>query len=224
MEGLFEGWRSSPIFDCGVTLWKSIPSSTLWSVWKESNDRVFKGTSMGVRDVSHLALVGIAEWVSCLDEFDGLRMDGVWSSWKASLFGGAPNLRKEVFWVPPITRVLKFNVDGVARDRPGRQELARCSIIETVSSKSMGCMDSNEAEVVAILEALQSFFPSFHSKPAVESYSSNAISWVSIKVLPPWRLQFYFNEIKTLSSLVIVEFHHVGRSANSSLILWQSKG
>lgn len=49
----------------------------------------------------------------------------------------------------------------------------------------------------------------------MESYSSNAISWLSSKVLPPWRLQFYFNEIKTLSSLVIVEFHHVGQSANS---------
>lgn len=97
-------------------------------------------------------------------------------------------------------------IGGVLHNRDG---------VLAMSSKSMGCMESNEAEVVAILEALRRFFPSFHSKPVVESYSSNAISWVSFKVSPPWRLQFYFNEIKTLSTLVIVEFHHVGRSANS---------
>lgn len=43
----------------------------------------------------------------------------------------------------------------------------------------MGVKESNETEVLAILEALLLFFSSFHVRVIVESDSSNAISWIS---------------------------------------------
>lgn len=43
-------------------------------------------------------------------------------------------------------------------------------------SKNLGCMESNEAEVVAILKVLHIFTSSFSSKLAVESDSKNAFS------------------------------------------------
>lgn len=82
-------------------------------------------------------------------------------------------------------------------------------------SKHVGCMESNEVEVVAILEALRLFASSFNSKLEVESDSLNVISWVSSSHLPPWRFQFYFNDIKMLSSKFSIRFLHVRCSANS---------
>lgn len=39
--------------------------------------------------------------------------------------------------------------------------------------------DSNKAELLTILEALQIFSASFHGRLMVESFPFNAISWVS---------------------------------------------
>lgn len=78
-------------------------------------------------------------------------------------------------------------------------------------SKNVG---SNEAEVVAILEAPRIFTSFPFPKLLVDSGSMNAISWVSSTALPR-QFQFYFNEIKMLSSSIFVEFCHVGQLANS---------
>lgn len=51
-------------------------------------------------------------------------------------------------------------------------------IVLAMFSKHVGCMESNEAGMVAILEALQIFTPSFNTKLVVESDSMNGISWV----------------------------------------------
>lgn len=45
-------------------------------------------------------------------------------------------------------------------------------------SKSIGIKDSNEAEVLAILETFCMFVCVHNSKLIVESYSSDAIYWV----------------------------------------------
>lgn len=75
-------------------------------------------------------------------------------------------------------------------------------------------IDSNEAEVIAIFEALRIFFSSFSTKLVVESDSMNTISWISSSKSTPWRFHFYFNEIKVLSSSISVKFQHVGKSVN----------
>lgn len=67
-------------------------------------------------------------------------------------------------------------------------------------SKSMGCMEPNEVEVLGMLEALRLFVHHFPNKLVVESDSLNSIAWVSSFALPPWKFQFYFNEIREFSS------------------------
>lgn len=78
----------------------------------------------------------------------------------------------------------------------------------------MGVRDSNEAEVLAILEALRIFSRSFQRRLVVESDSLNAISWVGINISKPWKVQFTFNGIKDLASNIGATFHHVLRSTN----------
>lgn len=62
--------------------------------------------------------------------------------------------------------------------------------------------DSNEAVVMAILEAILIYSSSFQDKLIIESDSSNAISWVLLWNEGPSRFCFHFNDIKALSSLL----------------------
>lgn len=82
--------------------------------------------------------------------------------------------------------------------------------------KNVGRTESNEMEVLAILEALRILVLASCSELLVaESDSINSISSVSSFDNSPWKFQFYFNEIKYLSSLLGVKFQHVGRMGNS---------
>lgn len=83
-------------------------------------------------------------------------------------------------------------------------------------SKGVGIGDSNEAEALAILEALRIFSRSFYGSLILENDSSNAMSWVSQDTCKPWKLHFYFNEIKYQVARFHVIFHQL-RSANGFL-------
>ena len=82
--------------------------------------------------------------------------------------------------------MFKFNVDGSAREKPGHARIrgvlcnSKCDII-FMFSKHVGICDSNEAEVLAILEALRCFSRNILGDLIVESDSSNAITWTSKK-------------------------------------------
>lgn len=63
-------------------------------------------------------------------------------------------------------------------------------------SKKMGMKDSNEVEVVAILEALWILSSLFHENLIIKSDSSNAISWASSLSVDPWKFHFHLVKIK----------------------------
>lgn len=52
-------------------------------------------------------------------------------------------------------------------------------------SKAIGCMETNEVEVVSIVEMSHILVASFQAMLIMESNSKNVISWVSSLVLPP---------------------------------------
>ena len=62
-------------------------------------------------------------------------------------------------------------------------------------SKPVGICDSNEVEVLSILEALCIFSGSFQDKLIVESDSSNMVGWVPKTGSKPWKFHFYFNKV-----------------------------
>lgn len=91
-----------------------------------------------------------------------------------------------------------------------------------VRGKSYSCFlkkveirDLYEAELLAVLEELQIYSGCNQERLAVDSNSSNAVRWVSQEGSRLWKLQYYFNEIKHLSSRLWVSFRHEVRSANS---------
>lgn len=94
-------------------------------------------------------------------------------------------------------------------------------------SKHIGCMEFNEAKVLAILEALWIFVSaSFQKQLMIESDYFNAIFWVSSFAKPPWRFHFHFYEFKHISLSLDAKFQHMGRLGNSSALLtpWLRKG
>lgn len=114
-------------------------------------------------------------------------------------------------WDPPFSGGLKFNVDREARGKLGPAGIGAVlhngdGMVLVMFSTHIGRMESNEAEVLAILEALQIFVStSFQERFIAESDSLNAISWVSSRAKTPWRFHLYFNDIKYLSSLIRVK-------------------
>ena len=121
--------------------------------------------------------------------------------------------------VSPPLNVLKFKVDGAARGKPGPAGIGGvlCNSkgeVLFMLSKHVGVRDSNEAEVLVILEALWCFSRMFRGSLIVESDSSNTIAWVSNRKANQWKFHFLFNEIRALSSSINVVFRHELRSAN----------
>lgn len=68
--------------------------------------------------------------------------------------------------------MLKFNVDGAPKGKPGPAGIGNV----LCNHNGLGTKDFNEAEVMAILEALWIFLASFQGKLTVESDSlTNAV-------------------------------------------------
>lgn len=117
---------------------------------------------------------------------------------------GSIKVRRFVPWSYPSFGALKFNMNGASRENSGPEDIGVCHYKGEVSlmfSKIMGVCNSNEVELLTILEALQLFSRCFTRRLIVESDSSNVIAWVSNRKAFPWKLQFLFNEIN-------VAFHH----------------
>ena len=96
------------------------------------------------------------------------------------------NVRRSVPWSPPLIGVLKLNVDGTSRGKPGpagKGEVLRSYKSEglIMFSKHIGVRDSNETKVLATLEALYLFSSDYSEALIVESDSSNAVAWANRK-------------------------------------------
>lgn len=70
--------------------------------------------------------------------------------------------------------------------------------------KHVATMESNEAEVLPILEALHFFSSSFHGQLVVESASLNVIYWVNSSFKLPWRFHYYFNKIAFVNEHILI--------------------
>ncbi|PWA51835.1 reverse transcriptase [Artemisia annua] len=104
---------------------------------------------------------------------------------------------------PPDVGSLKFNVDGVARGKPGPAGIGgllrkNCGAVVAMFSIPIGVLDSNVVEVMAIKEACRMVTEKLDLSSSgiiVKSDSLNAVSWVRHPLEIPWRLLSHFQEI-----------------------------
>ena len=161
----------------------------------------------------------IAKWALIRKEFSNFSLNDILLNWKAWMGCRPSKVRRVVLWSPPSPGVFKFNVDGATRGKQGLAGIGgvlRNSKGEVLFmfSKRVGVCDSNEAEVLASLEALRCFSRCFQGDLIVESDSSNAIAWVSNRKHFPWKFQFLFNEIRAFTTTINVVFRHQLRTTN----------
>lgn len=101
----------------------------------------------------------IAKWTLFRKEFSIFNMNGILFNWKTWMACWLRKERKLIHWSPP-NGALKFNVDGttaIGKQRPPFVGEVLCNHkgeILLMFSKHEGSKESNEAEVVAMLEAL----------------------------------------------------------------------
>lgn len=158
---------------------------------------------------------------SFLKVFDSLRVDSFLHNWKAAIGFRILRVPKIVSWAPPYGGKLKFNMDGAAKGKPGLAGVGGVlrnnhGVVMAIISKSAGVKKSNEAEVIAILEELQTFYYSFHEGLIVESDVSNAVSHgcLLFQILLG-RCIVFSTRTSFLVSSLHVEFQHISRSANN---------
>ncbi|OMO61107.1 hypothetical protein CCACVL1_23740 [Corchorus capsularis] len=128
-----------------------------------------------------------------------------------------------VVWEAPKPSFLKFNVDGAAKGKPGPAGIGGVLRDENGKiwmdfSKSMGIMDSNEAELCAIREAILLFSTSKWANShalIIESDSRNVVSWVGNPDSVPWKLRRWVLHISSLiKGLTGFSISHIFREGN----------
>jgi ribonuclease HI len=103
-----------------------------------------------------------------------------------------------------------------------------CGEILAEFAASVGIKDSNEAEFLAIVFALEQCLDKgwlSGGTITIESDSKNALAWVNKSEDCPWSLRFACNKLRNiLLSLNVVKFVHVNREANSSADVLAKRG
>lgn len=114
---------------------------------------------MSVDGPSSIVLCRIAKWVPSRNEISSSKVHGIVHIWEASSYCGLFKMKKVLNWPPPVPEVLKFNVERATRGKPRPAGIVVVfrnykGTTLVLSSKHVGIVESNEAEVLAALEAL----------------------------------------------------------------------
>lgn len=173
-----------------------------------------------LQDIVPSMALHLSKWFLCKKEFSNVKLDDIAQNWKPCMVCGLSKGQRVVSWRPPPLGTLKFNVDSAARGKLGPTGmggvLRNCKgEVLFLFSKHVGVKDSNEAGTLTILEALHSYSSNFLGELLVESDSHRPQRHLMGSSREgPWKFQFIFNDIKSLSSSIQLTFIHVSGSAN----------
>ncbi|XP_057432300.1 uncharacterized protein LOC130725057 [Lotus japonicus] len=203
-------------------LWKLIPYSLVWSLWVGRNDLVFRDKVFNREEVwdMHVMRIGWwvkAKWKDCPYNTEQFNANFCNIRMKMS----AVSVRTTT-WQPPTLGTLKFNVDGASQGNPGPSGLG--GVLRDHQNRVFGYFSINsgfgwafEAEVRAILKALQFCQEFMVYEVYIESDSTAAVGWINSKLNRPWKLLNELNQIDFLLELTkCSKVSHIYREANET--------
>ena len=91
----------------------------MWSIWRNRNDRIFRGSSSLSHELISRVALKITKWALVRKEYFNFNLNDILFNWEACMGCGLIKVRRSVPWSPPPTGALKFNVDGVSRGKLG---------------------------------------------------------------------------------------------------------
>lgn len=151
------------------TLWQLIPGLILWSLWKETNKRIFKSQSTPLETIWNNFNNNIQESLALHswqeEDFPKQPKEiAIWESWQFKI-PPTPNPNSQntpdipQHWSPPQSRIVKLNFDGVSRGNPGQEGFGgifRDSKGDTLAIYygSIGWDTNNSAKLEGLLQGL----------------------------------------------------------------------
>ena len=154
-------------------------------MWLFRNDIVFNNKILDEIQVFDLVKTCMAWWCKAKWPSTLFLFSDFYIAASNLSFNVQPKSPKTItFWCPSPSGFMKFNVNGSVKGKPGPSRIGgvlrdELGVVKGIFSKAVGVMDSNQAELLAILEALlvsveSNFFTSLSL--IIESDFSNAVS------------------------------------------------
>lgn len=85
-----ESWMGGAIVGCTRILWRVSPFAILWSIWKEMNDRIIRGSSSSSIDLIPRVALRIAKWALVRKKFSNVHLNDILENWEACMGCGLP--------------------------------------------------------------------------------------------------------------------------------------
>ncbi|KAL4182746.1 hypothetical protein AMTRI_Chr11g151790 [Amborella trichopoda] len=81
VKDLLHHYSSGPWPLAGRTLWRATIAATLWVLWLERNERIFRGQRNEVSGLFHKVTAKVVFWASTHGAFKGIPMSSFLSQW-----------------------------------------------------------------------------------------------------------------------------------------------
>jgi ribonuclease HI len=180
-----------------------------WSLWLHRNDLIFKQTTPNYDTLFILIITRLCFWIKAIEpDFSYSASDLIRSAVGLLWWTNYKKQRAIVVWSLPITNSFKWNVDGSSLGKPGPSSIGGVlrnhnEILLGIFSLSAGILDSNVAELKAVVKAIElsaSNCRLHHKHIIIESDSVNVIRWMNNSHNRPWLHHNLFSSIQRLAS------------------------
>lgn len=74
-----------PFYECGLMLWMIIAFPILWLVWREINERIFRGSLSTVDALISRVDLRIVKWSVIQKEFFNFNLNDILFNWEACM-------------------------------------------------------------------------------------------------------------------------------------------
>ncbi|XP_060211804.1 uncharacterized protein LOC132639369 [Lycium barbarum] len=218
LQQIIVKWWQQPVNNRLKPVFYAMPAIVLWELWKRRN-----AYKHGERKSVGRCIYQIYVTIQNLVRFRNPSIQQIPHSWKDMLQlleGYITQVKyKKVIWKPPLRGWIMCNTDGASRGNHGRGSFGFCVRNEEgnlifARAAEIGHVTNNEAEIVAILEAIRWCNNNQFNRIIIQSDSQFVQKILKEGWKPPWSLANWVDEIKSMGEGKQVTYTHILHEGN----------